>query len=209
MIEIIPSILTNDPEEAREMIARCEGVVDRISIDIIDGKFAGNKTINPGMLSDLDTGLKIDYHLMVAEPVNWVERCLRGQADRVIAQIEYMDDQLEFLAKVQGLGLGVGLALDLETPVEKINSAILTSLDIVLLMNVPAGFGGQKFIPSSIVKIKKLRAIYSGDIAVDGGVNDLVASDLISAGANILAAGSYIFGAKNIKLAIERLKYAK
>ena len=88
MIEIIPSILTNDPEEAREMIARCEGVVDRISIDIIDGKFAGNKTINPGMLSDLDTGLKIDYHLMVAEPVNWVERCLRGQADRVIAQIE-------------------------------------------------------------------------------------------------------------------------
>ena len=79
MLEIIPSILTNNPEEAKELIARCEGVVERVSIDIIDGKFAENKTIDPSIFIDVDTDLKIDYQLMVNEPVNWVERCVRGQ----------------------------------------------------------------------------------------------------------------------------------
>ncbi len=73
MVEIIPSILTNDPEEAKELVARCEDVVERVSIDIIDGKFAKNKTIDPSAIADIDTTLKIDYQLMVYEPINWIE----------------------------------------------------------------------------------------------------------------------------------------
>src|SRR3990170_3015429 len=132
MIEIIPSILTNDPEEAREMIARCEGIVERVSIDIIDGKFADNKTIDPNALSDIDTNLKIDYQLMVYEPVNWIEKCVHGQADRIIGHVEEMSDQVEFVGKVQEVGLSIGLAIDLETQVYKIDPTILNNLDVVL-----------------------------------------------------------------------------
>src|SRR3989344_6039593 len=99
MIEIIPSILTNDPSEARELLTRCEGVVNRVSIDIIDGKFANNKTIEPDLFFDIDTNLKLDFQLMVEEPVNWIERCVRGQADRIIGHVEKMKDQLEFVGK--------------------------------------------------------------------------------------------------------------
>jgi pentose-5-phosphate-3-epimerase len=88
MVEIVPAILTNDPSELRRLVALCEGVVDRVSIDIIDGKFAANKTIDPSALSEIETSLKIDFQLMVEEPVNWVERCVRGGADRIIGHVE-------------------------------------------------------------------------------------------------------------------------
>jgi ribulose-phosphate 3-epimerase len=175
MIEIIPSILTNDPDEAKELIARCEGIVDRISIDIIDGKFADNKTIDPSAIEDIDTVLKIDYQLMVYEPVNWIERCIRGQADRIIGHIEQMSDQVEFVGKVQETGLYVGLALDIATSVAKIDPTILTNLDVVLVMSVKAGFGGQEFDRRALNKIRELDEIRVRDatpfkIQVDGGV---------------------------------------
>src|SRR3990172_6389776 len=159
MIEMIPSILTSDPEEARELIARCEGLVDRISIDIIDGKYASNKTIDPSVFEKIDTSLLLDFQLMVDEPVNWVERCVRGQADRIIGHVEKMSDQIEFVGKVQESGLYVGLALDLDTPVSEIDPVILTNLDVILVMSVKAGFGGQKFDRRALQKIKELDEI--------------------------------------------------
>ena len=175
MIEMIPSILTSDPEEARELIARCEGLVDRISIDIIDGKYASNKTIDPSVFEKIDTSLLLDFQLMVYEPVNWVERCVRGQADRIIGHIEQMSDQVEFVGKVQEVGLSVGLGLDIETTVAKIDPTILTNLDIVLVMSVKAGFGGQEFDKRAINKIKELDEIRIRDdspfkIHDDGGI---------------------------------------
>ena len=94
------------------------------------------------------------------------------------------------------------------TPLIKIKN-LLNYVDFVLVMSVNPGFSGQAFIPAVLPKIKQLRSIFDGDISVDGGVNDKVAGSIIKAGANILAAGSYIFGAKNTKLAIERLRNAK
>jgi len=198
MLEIIPSILTNDPFEARELIARCDGVVERVSIDIIDGKFVKNKTIDPSLLSDLDTTLKVDYHLMVNEPVNWVERCVRGQADRIIGQVEQMSDQVEFVGEVQKNGLYVGLALDIDTPISRIDPSILTSLDVVLVMSVPAGFGGQEFDKRALEKISKLAEIRSKDatpfrIQDDGGVTLETIYNIAKAGADEVSIGRRIF----------------
>ncbi len=198
MNKIIPSILTNDPNEAKELISRCEGVVDRVSVDVVDGKFADNKTIDPNLLSDVDTQLKIDYQLMVVEPINWVEGCVRGQADRIIGHIERMKDQAEFVGKVQEVGASVGLGLDLGTPVESIDSSIIINLDVVLIMSVRAGFGGQMFNESVVAKIKKLNQIRKHDetpfkIHVDGGITLDNINKVIQAGADEVLIGRRLF----------------
>ena len=198
MIQIIPSILTNDPEEARELLSRCEGVVDRISIDIIDGKFANNKTIDPSAIADIDTTLKIDYQLIVYEPVNWIERCARAGADRIIGHIEQMSDQVEFVGKVQGVGLSVGLGLDIETTIAKIDSTILTNLDVVLVMSVKAGFGGQEFDKRAINKLKELDEIRIRDdspfkIHDDGGITLESIYNIHRVGADEVSIGKRIF----------------
>lgn len=183
MIKVVPSILTGDPDELRTMMKLAEGVVDRVSIDIIDGKFAGNKTVEPDIIADIDTDLLIDYQLMVVEPVNWIERCVKGQADRIIGHIEHMRDQVEFVGRVQKVGAKVGLGIDLATPVSDLDPVILNNLDVVLVMSVPAGFGGQKFHPEVLEKINELDEIRARDdtpfvIHDDGGVTFEYVDDL-------------------------------
>src|SRR3989304_6370901 len=104
MIEIIPSILTNDSKELVDKLGICEGIVERVQIDIIDGVFASNKTIDPSALFSLETELKLDFHLMVKEPINWVEKCVSAGADRIIAQVEMMENQVDYVGKVQEVG---------------------------------------------------------------------------------------------------------
>jgi ribulose-phosphate 3-epimerase len=197
-MEIIPSILTSDPKETREMLSKCEGVVERVSIDIIDGKFADNKTITPDLLAEVETNLKIDYQLMVEEPVNWIERCVSGQADRIIGHIEHMSDQVEFVGKVQDVGAYIGLAIDLDTPISDVDKEILTNLDTVLLMSVPAGFGGQKFRKEVISKIRQLRKVRDKDetpfkIHVDGGITSDNIKDVVNFGADEVSVGRGLF----------------
>src|SRR5258706_11434111 len=163
MLEIIPAILTNDQDELLGILKQCEGVVDRVQIDIIDGVFANNKTIEPSILEEIETSLLIDYHLMVKEPYDWIERCIRGQADRIIGQIELMRDQVEFVEKATEAGLKVGLAIDVDTPVASIERAIINDLDVILVMSVPAGFGGQEFDPEVLKKIEELDHIRAND----------------------------------------------
>lgn len=205
MIEIIPAILTNDPQELREILAKCERAAGpdgplarRVQIDIIDGVFAKNKTIDPSLLESVETNLKIDFHLMTKDPIDWVERCIRGMADRIIGQIEQMTDQLEFVGKVQEMGAKVGLALDLNTPVSRVDSTILSNLDVVLVMAVKAGFGGQKFDPSALSTVKDLVKIKDQDstpfkICVDGGETQDVIDDTHFAGADEVAIGRRLF----------------
>jgi ribulose-phosphate 3-epimerase len=198
MIKIFPSILTNDPDELKEMILQVEGVVDFVSIDIIDGKFADNKTIDPQALVDFDTNLKFDFQLMVNEPVNWVEKCATAGAERIVGHIEQMSDQVEFVGKVQEVGASIGLGLDLDTPVSKLDSTILTNLDTVLIMSVPAGFGGQKFDKKALKKVKELSKIRTKDetpykIHVDGGVSFDNISEIVKAGADEVSVGRSLF----------------
>jgi len=207
MITIIPSILTSDPSEAKELLSRCEGVVERVSVDIIDGKFAGNKTIDPSVFESVDTDLFLDFQLMVYEPVNWIERCARAGADRIIGHIEQMSDQVEFVGRVQEVGVKVGLALDIETSVAKIDPTILTNLDVVLVMSVAAGFGGQEFRNEVIKKIERLSEIRERDdtpfkIQDDGGITLESIYNIHRVGADEVSIGRRIFEgdlAKNLE----------
>ncbi len=198
MISIIPSILTDNPDELRTLLEKCEGVVERVQIDILDGVFAGNKTIDPSILGDIDTSLRLDFHLMTKNPIDWVERCIRGMADRIIGQVEMMESQLDFLGKVQEAGLRVGFALDRNTPVSVLDRSILTDLDSVLLMSVPAGFGGQEFHPEIIEKIKELDHIRARDdtpftIIDDGGITLNSVDEIHLAGVDEVAIGKKLF----------------
>ncbi|MEK7182780.1 MAG: hypothetical protein AAB694_01330, partial [Patescibacteria group bacterium] len=177
MVTIIPAILTNDPKELEEKLNRLGGIVQRVQIDIVDGVFANNKTILPDVLEGVETNLLIDFQLMTKEPKEWVERCVRGLADRIFGHVERMSSQLDFIGKVQEVGAKVGLALDLETPVSAIERVLFNNLDAVLVMSVKAGFGGHEFDPSVLEKIRQLDEIRARDdtpfrICVDGGINE-------------------------------------
>ena len=198
MVEIIPAILTASPVEAKELLLKLEGVCDRAQIDIIDGVFAEGKTIDPAALSDLDTILELDFHLMTKEPVDWVERAVRGGADRIIGQIEQMTNQAAFIGKIAEAGVSVGLAVDIDTPVSQIEPEILTSLDVVLVMSVKAGRGGQEFDVRAIDKVKELTKIRKNDatpfrICVDGGETVTTVDDTHFAGADEIAIGRRLF----------------
>jgi pentose-5-phosphate-3-epimerase len=179
---IIPAINTTNSEEAIGLVSRLEDSVlpqgfplERIQVDINDGTFENIETITPEVLLDMDTKLKFDYHLMVSSPATWVERCIRGQADRIIGHIERMQSQLEFVEKVTGLGMKVGFGLDIDTPVEQVDESLLTSVDVILLVSYPAGAGGKKLEERVFEKIEKLVEVKSKDatpfkICLDGGV---------------------------------------
>jgi len=210
MVEVIPAILTNNPQELKSMLALLEGVAERVQIDVIDGVFADNKTLDPKALEGAELDIKIDFHLMTKNPVDWVEKCVRSKADRIIGQVELMQDQIEFVSKVQEADILVGLALDLETPLASIDKEILDKLDVVLVMGVPAGFGGQKFDKKALGKIKELNKMRQKDptsfkICVDGGVITDNIEEIAKAGADEISVGRRLFKG-NIGQNIERFK---
>jgi ribulose-phosphate 3-epimerase len=212
MVKIIPAILTANPQELRQRLILAERVVDRVQIDVVDGQFAKNRTVDPSLLENLETDLNLDFHLMTKEPVDWVERCIRAEADRIIGQIELMSDQIAFVGKVQEVGSQVGLAVDLDTPISAIDPTILTNLDVVLLMAVKAGFGGQKFNDKVIKKIKELDKIRVRDdtpfaICVDGGETEETIDDTWISGADEVAVGSRLFNG-DLAANIEKLMKA-
>ena len=209
MVDVIPAILTNNIQEVRDKVAMCDGVVSRVQIDVIDGIFADNKTIDPSLITNLDAFIGLDFHLMVKEPINWVEKSANAGADRIIGQIEMMGSQLEFVEKVQLTNLRVGLAIDLDTPVSMLDSLVLNNLDVVLVMAVKAGWGGQEFNPKILDKIKELDQIRIRDktpfrICVDGGETEAVIGDTHFAGADEVAVGQRIFNG-NLKENIEKM----
>lgn len=198
MVEIIPSILTADITEVREKIIRAEELVKNIQIDIIDGQFVANKTIDPSAMESVETNLNLDFHLMTKDPIDWVERAVNGGAERIIGQIEMMTDQTAFVGKVQEVGMKVGLAIDLPTPVEAIDQEILTSLDVVLVMSVKAGFSGQTFDENVWDKIAKLVEARDQNnstfrICVDGGITPELVKKLSDDGVNEIVIGKRLF----------------
>lgn len=198
MVEIIPAVLTTDIREVEEKLTRAEGIVRRVQIDIIDGVFAENRTIEPSALEAVETDLSLDFHLMTKEPIDWVERAARGGADRIIGQIEMMASQVEFVGKAVEIGLQVGLAIDLKTEIEALDPVVLNNLDVVLVMAVKAGWGGQKFDPRALTKVKRLDEIRAKDkspfrLCVDGGETLETVDETHFAGADEVAIGARIF----------------
>lgn len=211
VIKIIPAILTSSPQELKDMIMVCEEIVDRVQIDVIDGIFANNKTVDPQAVSYIETNLMLDMHLMVKEPINWLERCMRAHADRVIGHIEMMSSQKDFILKSQELGMKAGFALDITTPVSSLDASLLSDVDVVLVMSVPAGHGGQSFQVKALDKIKELDVLrqdahLSFSICDDGGITLEWIDDARREGADEVAVGRKLFDGglgENIKTYLE------
>lgn len=177
---IIPSVLTDNLEEAAKIINDLNDVVlshgfplERVQIDINDGTFLGVKTIEPQTLSEINSDLKFDYHLMVDSPTKWVRKCVH--ADRVIGEIEKMSNQEDFIFEAKSFGTKIGLALDFSTDLDQLRDDFLSELDVVLLMSYPAGVGGQELrseVFGKIDQLKELKSKVGADfkICLDGGV---------------------------------------
>ncbi|MAG60055.1 hypothetical protein CMO96_04680 [Candidatus Woesebacteria bacterium] len=216
MLEVIPAILTDDPRELKEKIRQVArlhesyGEVKRVQVDIVDGVFAKNHTVGLEALESIETSLGLDVQLMTKDPTNWVEKSVRAMAGRIIGQIEMMPSQEAFVRKVTEVGQQVGLAIDLPTPVSNLDQNILMDVDVVLVMSVKAGFGGQKFDEKALKKIKDLDKIRAHDkapfkICVDGGINFGNIKLVVEAGADEVAVGKSLFDG-DITQNIEKLK---
>ena len=212
-IKIAPSILSADFTCLGREIKKVElAGADMLHIDVMDGHFVPNITIGPAVVKYIRriTKLPLDVHLMIENPQNFIDEFVGAGSDMITMHIETINASgFKFQAKrLKRKNIKVGISLNPNTPLMKIKN-LLKYADFVLVMSVNPGFSGQAFIPAVLPKIKQLRSIFDGDISVDGGVNDKWAGSIIKAGANILAAGSYIFGAKDTRSAIERLRNAR
>jgi len=211
-IKIAPSILSADFSCLDKEIKKVEVAgADMLHIDIMDGHFVPNITVGPVVVKYIRkvTKLPLDVHLMIEKPLDFIDSFISAGSNIITVHIETISkDNIKLLKeKLKSRGVKLGVSLNPNTALEKIKG-VLDLVDLVLVMSVNPGFSGQSFIKESVPKIKELRSIFSGDIAVDGGINLESAKLTINAGANILASGSYIFGAKDVKSAVERMRNA-
>lgn len=213
-IKIAPSILSADFGKLNEEIASVEPYVDLLHVDVMDGHFVPNITIGPPVVAGIRTKLPVDLHLMIEHPERYVEDFVKAATanglEKKDVSITVHQEACRHLHRViqqiKSLGVKAAVSINPATPLEMIEE-VLDDVDMVLIMSVNPGFGGQKFIEHSLEKIRALRTLKPDlDIEVDGGVNAETAKLCIEAGANILVAGSYIFGAKDRKSAIDALR---
>ncbi len=205
-IEIIPTILVKDFKEVKERIKKVEDYVSWVQLDIMDGVFVNNETWrNPEDLKNFKTKAKLEAHLMVQKPEEVIDDWLEV-VDRVIVHYEACNNLDELIRKVHDKGKQIGLAINPKTSID-VAKSFLSNLDLVLLMTVNPGQGGQEFKYEVLEKIRALRKLWlDGNIEVDGGINPETAKKAIKVGANLICAGTYIFKSKEIKQAIEGLR---
>ena len=209
-IKIAPSILSADFSNlAGELKKVSAAGADLIHVDVMDGHFVPNITIGPVVVKYLrqSTKLPLDVHLMIENPVKFIDAFIKAGSDMITVHIEVLSlkEIVAMSKKLKAQGIKFGISLNPGTALEKIKK-VLPLVDFVLVMSVQPGFGGQAFIPGAVEKIRQLRAIFNKDISVDGGINNNTVKLVKAAGANIIVAGSYIFGAKDIKQAINSLR---
>ena len=214
-IQISPSILSADFSQLGTEIKRLEeGGADMIHVDVMDGHFVPNLTIGPPVIKALrkQCSLKFDVHLMISPVHNYIESYAEAGADIITIHPEATDNLEASILKIKQLNKKVGVSLNPESKIDLILD-FLDKIDLVLIMSVNPGFGGQKFMPEVLEKIKKLRKIQDErnlnfDIEIDGGINFENYKKAIDAGANILVSGTTIFKSNNgdIKKNINLLK---
>ena len=200
MTEVIPTIIAKDSQELKKKIKLIGSYSSWVQLDVMDGKFVPNKTWqDPEDLKSIKTSLKIEVHLMINDPQRVIKKWLKA-AQRIIIHWESRGAKKVRFTKQMGIALNPG------TPWQEIEKFI-PQIDLVLLMTVHPGFGGQKFLKEVLPKIKSLRKKYPQvKIEVDGGINPKTGKKCVEAGADILVSGNYIFKSRNIKEAIEKLK---
>lgn len=209
---IAPSILAADFATLGTEIKKIENDADFLHVDVMDGQFVPNISLGIPVVASIRkvTRLPFDVHLMISEPEKFIEDFAEAGADLITFHIEAVSDPLALIEKIHSLGKKAGISLRPDTPVDLL-FPFLSRLDLILVMSVDPGFGGQRFINEALLRIRnikeELRRIDSPAlISVDGGIDDKTASSAIAAGADILVAGSYIFKAKDPAGAIRALK---
>jgi ribulose-phosphate 3-epimerase len=207
-ILIAPSILSADFSKLGQEIRDVEKAgADWIHIDVMDGHFVPNITIGPVVVRSIRpvTKLPLDVHLMIKNPEEYVESFVKAGADIITFHIEAQEDPKEVIKLIRYFKKKVGVSIRPKTGVRSLEP-VLPMVDMVLVMTVEPGFGGQEFMFDCVSKIEEVRKIFKKDIQVDGGVNETTAADVINAGANIIVAGTSVFGAKDYAAAIKKLR---
>ena len=215
MCKIAPSILSADFSKLGEEIKDVEQAgADWIHIDVMDGRFVPNITIGPVVVKSIRkvTDLPFDVHLMIVEPEKYIDSFIEAGADIITLHFEACTHIHRAVEYIKSKGKGVGVSINPATPVS-ILTEILPYVDLVLIMSVNPGFGGQKYIATSTEKIRKLNKMIENLeikplIEVDGGVTIENAKEIKDAGVDVLVAGSTIFNSENYKETISKLKNA-
>lgn len=213
MIKIAPSILSADFSILADEVASLEKAgADYIHVDIMDGHFVPNITFGPGVVKALKrkTSLPLDVHLMIENPDQYIDAFIEAGADIVTVHVEAATHLQRTLSTIRKKGVKAGISLNPATPVQYVDY-VLDDIDMVLIMTVNPGFGGQKFIPSMIPKIQKVRDLVEGmkhaiEIEVDGGITPDNVDSVIAAGANVIVAGSAVFQASDRKKVVQDLR---
>jgi ribulose-phosphate 3-epimerase len=211
---IVPSILSADFARLGEQVQAAQaGGADRLQIDVMDGRFVPNITVGPLVVEAVrrHTTLPLEAHLMIVEPERYIADFAQAGADIVIVHQEVSPHLHRTVQAIHQLGKRAGVAINPATPLAMLQE-ILNDVDLVLCMTVNPGFGGQEFITSMLPKIERLRAMIQQhgarcDLEVDGGIHTETAAGVVRAGANVLVAGSAVFGdAEGVQAGISRLR---
>ena len=214
-VRIAPSILSSDFARLADEVAKVErGGADQIHVDVMDGHFVPNITIGVPVVASLKkvTKLPLDVHLMISEPDRYLEAFASAGAAIITVHAEAVVHLHRTLTRIRQLGVKAGVAINPATPVDQIRE-VATEADVVLIMSVNPGFGGQKFIRRSVTKVSLTKALLAAagstaEIEVDGGVDSGNAATLVRAGATMLVAGAAIFGASDPAAATRDLRTA-
>lgn len=213
-ILIAPSLLAADYSCLAEEIQRVEAAgADWLHLDVMDGHFVPNMTFGPLMVTAIRklSKLPLDIHLMIDDPATYAPQFIGAGGHGITVHIESPavaeEERLcQVLTDVKRRGARSGVTIKPATPDTRLTPAVLEVTDLVLVMTVEPGFGGQAFLPQTLPKVQALRQRYRGDIEVDGGITAETAPLAVAAGANILVSGTYVFNAPNCRAAIQQLR---
>ena len=213
MLKLSPSLLAADFSDLRSEIQKVESAeCDMLHLDVMDGMFVPNISFGMPVIAALRPHSKLlfDVHLMIEDPIRYIKDFVKAGADSITFHYESCNDQKAIIEEIRKYGVRVGISIKPQTPAFVLEP-LLPSVDMVLVMTVEPGFGGQKLIPdtlSTVRQVKDMAAFMKApiDIQVDGGITPENAHLAVEAGANVLVAGSAIFRAEDVKEAVRRFK---